>query len=70
MLRAEIQTIIEKSSTTEEAGCLISYLLVSRGVLKDPNQFSGDGEMQTLLRDVSSEMDELLKSFGIDGSEA
>jgi hypothetical protein len=66
LLRAKIKMIVERASTAEEAAYLICYLLQQQPSLSNINLFEDDSEMQTLLREVSDEMAQMLFNYGID----
>jgi hypothetical protein len=65
MFRTQIQTIIERSDSAEQAAYLIVYLFATKPGMDNSSIFEGDGLMQTLLRERASDMAQMIQNFGI-----
>jgi hypothetical protein len=65
MFRKQVQTIIERSDTSEQAAYLVVYLLSTKPGMDNSPIFEGDRLMQTLLRERPSDMAEMIRNFGI-----
>jgi hypothetical protein len=65
MFRKQIQTIIERSDSAEQAAYLIVYLFSTKPGMDNSSIFEGDGLMQTLLRERASDMAQMIRNFGI-----